>query len=165
MAVPRSMRDKILLEAYNSLIGGHSGQFKTSERLHNKFSWPSKADNIAKHISGCVTCQASTTRHRSDTAPLVPLPAPCGCGEQVHCDLFGPVATSRQKNNYILVITDSFSKHATATAIPGKEAKDVAPAILSHFYTFCVPKILLRDVGPEFRSSLKADLGGLGHQT
>jgi hypothetical protein len=158
MAVPRSMPDEILLEAHNSLIGGHGGQFKTTECLHNKFWWPSMADDIAKHISGCVTCQASTTRHHSDTAPLVPLPAPRGCGERVHCDLFGPVATSCQKNNYILVITDSFSKHATATAIPGKEATNVAPAILAHFYTFGVPQLLLTDGGREFRNSLQKQI-------
>jgi hypothetical protein len=40
-----------------------------------------------------------------------------------------------------------FSKHATATAIPGKEATDVAPAVLLHFYTFGKPKILLIDGG------------------
>jgi hypothetical protein len=56
MAVPRSMRDEILLEAHNSLIGGQGGQFKTSERLHNELWWPSMADDIAKHVNGCVTC-------------------------------------------------------------------------------------------------------------
>jgi hypothetical protein len=107
MAVPRSMRNEILLKAHNSLIGGHGGQFKTSERLHSEFWWPSMADDIAKHVDGCVTCQASTTCHQSDTAPLVPLPAPRGCGKRIHSDLFGPVATSRQKNNYILTLTSS----------------------------------------------------------
>jgi hypothetical protein len=107
MAVPRSMRNEILLKAHNSLIGGHGGQFKTSERLHSEFWWPSMADDIAKHVDGCVTCQASTTCHQSDTAPLVPLPAPRGCGKRIHSDLFGPVATSRQKNNYILALTSS----------------------------------------------------------
>jgi hypothetical protein len=86
------------------------------------------------------------------------LPAPRGCGERGHCDLFGPVATSRQKNNYILVITDSFSKHATAMAIPGKVAMDVAPAILAHFYTFGVAQILLTDSGREFRNSLQKQI-------
>jgi hypothetical protein len=68
--------------------------------------------------SGCVTCQASTTRHHSDRAPVVPLPATRSCGERVDCDLFGPVATSRQKNNYILVITDSFSKTCHSHGYP-----------------------------------------------
>jgi hypothetical protein len=75
MAVPRSLRNEILLEAHNSLIGGHGGQFKTSERHHNKFWWPSMADDIAKHVNGCVACQASTTCHHSITAPLVPQPS------------------------------------------------------------------------------------------
>ncbi len=47
---------------------------------------------------------------------------------------------------------------ATATAIPGKEATDVAPAILAHFYTFGVPQILLTDGGREFRNSLQKQI-------
>jgi hypothetical protein len=112
LAVPRSMLKEILLEALNSLIGSHRGKFKTSHRLYNELWWPSMADNIAKHVSGCVKCQASTTGNHSDTAPLVPLPAICGCGKQVHCDIFGPVATSRQKNNYILVIMLLQTRHS-----------------------------------------------------
>jgi hypothetical protein len=43
-------------------------------------------------------------------------------------------------------------------AIPRKEATDVAPAILSHFYTFGLPKILLTDGGREFRNSLQKQI-------
>ena len=40
MAIPRSMRKEILREAHNSWIGGHGGQFKTTERIRGEFWWP-----------------------------------------------------------------------------------------------------------------------------
>jgi hypothetical protein len=38
-----------------------------------------------------------------------------------------------------MVVTNAFTKFAAAVAIPGKEAMHVAPALLSHFYTFGIP--------------------------
>jgi transposase InsO family protein len=55
-------------------------------------------------------------------------------------------------------LSHNCASHPACTAIPGKEATDVAPAILSHFYTFGVPKILLTDGGREFRNSLQKQI-------
>jgi hypothetical protein len=136
MAVPVAMRKEILTEAHNSWIGGHGGRFKTTERLRGEFWWPGMDADIDRHVATCVTCQAATNKNTTNPPRLVPLPEPRGPNRRVHCDLWGPVRSSTKKNSYVMVVTDAFTKFATAVAIPGKEAMHVAPALLSHFYNF-----------------------------
>jgi hypothetical protein len=54
-----------------------------------------------------------------------------------------------------MVITDAFSKLATAVALPGKEAMHVAPALLAHFYTFGIPQQLVTDQGRVYCNELE----------
>jgi hypothetical protein len=87
--------------------------------------------------------------------PLVPLPDPRGPNRRMHCDLWGPVRLSTKKNSYVMVITDAFTKFATAVALPGKEVMHVAPALLAHFYTFGIPQQLVTDQGREYCHELE----------
>jgi hypothetical protein len=57
-----------------------------------------------------------------------------------------------------MVVTDAFTKFATAVAIPGKEAMHMAPALLSHFYTCGIPMQLVTDQGREYCNELKEHL-------
>jgi transposase InsO family protein len=57
-----------------------------------------------------------------------------------------------------MVVTDGFTKFATAVAIPGKEARHVNPALLSHFYTFGIPMQLVTDQGREYCNELQEHL-------
>jgi hypothetical protein len=57
-----------------------------------------------------------------------------------------------------MVVRDAFTKFATAVAIPGKEAMHVAPALLSHLYTFGIPMQLVTDQGREYCNELEKHL-------
>jgi hypothetical protein len=153
MVVPAVMRKEILTEAHNSWIGGHGGRFKTTQHLRGEFWWPGMDADIDRHVATCVRCQAATNKNTTNPPPLVPLPEPRGPNRRVHCDL-GPVRSSTKKNKYVKVVTDAFTKFATAVAIPGKEAMHVAPAVLSHFYTFGIPMQLVTDQGREYCNEL-----------
>jgi hypothetical protein len=110
---------------------------------------------IDRHIATCVTCQAASNKNTTMPPPLVPLLEPRGPNRRVHCDLWGPVRSSTKKDSYVMVVTNAFNKFATAVAIPGKEAMHVAPALLSHFYTFGIPPQLVTDQGREYCNKLK----------
>jgi transposase InsO family protein len=155
IAVPSAMRKEILTEAHNSWIGGHGGRFKTTERLRGEFWWPGMDADIGSHVATCITCQAATNKNKTNPPPLVPLPEPRGPNRRVHCDLWGPVRASTKKNLYVMVITDAFTKFATAVALPGKEAMHVAAALLAHFYTFSIPQQLVTDQGREYCNELE----------
>ena len=158
VVTPRAMRREILAEAHNSSVGGHGGQFKTAERIKADFWWKNMDADIADHVSTCTTCQAATNKGLDGLAPLQPLPAPTGPNKRVHIDLFGPLTSSESGNNFIMVITDAFSKFAIAKPIKGKAAHTVADAILQHLYVFGVPERIQTDQGLEFCNELERNL-------
>jgi hypothetical protein len=158
IAVPAAMRKEIMTEAHNSWIGGHRGRFKTTERLRGEFWRPGMDADIDRHVATCVTCQATTNKNTTNPPPLVLLLELRGQNRRVHCDLWGRVRSSTKKNSYVMVVTDAFTKFATALAIPGKEAMHVAPALLSHFYTFGIPQQLVTDQRREYCNELEKHL-------
>jgi hypothetical protein len=155
IAVPSAMRKEIMNEAHNSWIGGHGGRFKTTERLRGEFWWPGMDADIGSHVATCIMCKAATNKNKPNPPPLLPLPEPRSPNRRVNCDLWGPVRSSTKKNSYVMVITDAFTKFATAVALPGKEAMHVAPALLVHFYTFGIPQQLVTDQGREYCNELE----------
>ena len=158
VAVPKTMRTEILKEAHNSWIGGHGGVFKTTERIKAEFWWPSMAENIEAHIRDCSTCLRATNKGLPPPPLLQPLPEPNGPNRRIHADLFGPLKSSVRKNNFVLVITDAFSKLARALALPGKEAPTVAAAMVDHMFLFGIPESIMTDQGTEFCNQLQRQI-------
>jgi hypothetical protein len=156
IAVPMCMRKELIQEAHNSQIAGHSGIFKTMERLRREFWWPSMDAQVTEHIKKCTACQATTNKGTRPGPPLEQLPIPQGPNWRVHIDLFGPLKKSEKGNNYVLVMTDAFSKIVQLRSIAGKEATTVAQAVMDGWmYTFGVPKMIVSDQGTEFCNELQ----------
>ena len=158
VAIPHSMRKEIIDEAHNSWIGGHGGVFKTTERIKAEFWWPSMALDIETHVRDCSTCLRATNKGLPAPPPLQPLPEPAGPNRRIHADLFGPLKDSVRKNNFVLVITDAFSKLARAIAIPAKDAPVVAAAMVDHMFLFGVPETIMTDQGMEFCNQLQRQI-------
>ena len=74
-------------------------------------------------------------------------------------DITGPHPRSRNGNEYILTVVDLFSKWAEAFPIRHHTAPIVAKKLVDNiFVRFGVPMRLLSDQGPEFESTLMAEL-------
>ena len=67
--------------------------------------------------------------------------------ELVQIDILGPLVESYQSNKYIIVLTDCFTKWASAYAVPRATPTEVADAILDWTSQFGVMKILHSDQG------------------
>jgi hypothetical protein len=151
IAVPKAMFDEVIREAHNSIIGGHSGVFKTAERIRSEFWWANMESSINEHIKKCETCQKSSNRYPTRRAPLQPLPQPSGPAQRIHIDLFGGLKTSTKGNNYVMVMTDAFSKLVTLAAIKDKNPKTVAVAFMDNYvHRYGVPKHIHSDMGKEW---------------
>jgi hypothetical protein len=156
IAVPEGLREELIREAHSSWVGGHGGIFKTSERLRQQFWWPTMDKDIQKFINKCEPCQRTTDKGTLPPLPLQPLPETTRPNQRVHIDLFGPLKSSSNKNHYVLVITDAFTKLAKVVPIADKGAKTVTQAMLDRYiYIFGVPQLILSDQGNEFCSQFQ----------
>ena len=155
IAAPSAMHEEILNEAHNSNVAGHSGVFKTAERIKETFWWPNMDADVSDHVAKCDTCQITTDKGRPPPPPLQTMSEVTGPNQRIHIDLFGPLKTSAAGNNYVIVITDAFSKFTRLHSLPSKDAAVVATAILKDIYVFGCPKRIVTDQGNEFCNDLQ----------
>ena len=74
--------------------------------------------------------------------------------ERVQIDIVGPLIESYKSNKYLIVLTDCFTKWASAYAVPKAAATAVADAILDWISQFGVMQILHSDQGGQFESAV-----------
>ena len=148
---PVPLRQELIMEAHEGTVAGHGGIHRTAERLKSTFYWPQMERDIQAHIAGCAPCQATSTKGQQPHAPLQPIKVPNGPNERVHIDLFGPVKGPQGEKEFVLVMTDAFSKLVALQAIPTKEPSVVATAFLNSWvYKYGSPKTIVSDQGQEF---------------
>ena len=114
--------------------------------------------DISDHIKTCLQCQVKDEK-KKQLSPLQSLPICSAPNQRVHLDLFGAIKSSTNKNNYILCMTDAFTKYAEVVAIPDKEAPTVATEFFNKWICrYGVPSQIHTDGGKEFINKLSKDL-------
>lgn len=97
----RSQLVKILLHEYHdSPLGGHSGDFKTYQRLAREWYWPGMHRKVQQYVLACPTCQQQKT-----------LPIPSQIWEDVSIDFVEGLSKS-QGYDTVLVVVDRLSKYS-----------------------------------------------------
>merc|ERR1739842_277487 len=111
------------------------------ERLATDFWYPGMRTAVKKFIAECGPCKMATDKGASPPGRQVPIPTPLAPNDLVHMDLEGPVKTRRGKQ-YILIIIDALTKHATLRLIPNNNAREaetcrllgIARSTTSHYH-------------------------------
>jgi transposase InsO family protein len=157
--IPSSIRPHVLKQAHDSKLAGHSGLFKTHERIVEEFWWPGLSADITEHIKRCEPCNRADAHSKAADVGLQPLPLLSGPNQRVHIDMFGPLKGADGASKYVLVITDAFTKIVRLAITPDKSASTVVEAIIDNWINiFAVPKTILSDQGKEFLNNLQAGL-------
>ena len=156
--VPATLRDEVLKALHSGVSGGHLGHEKTFSRVQERFYWPGYWSDTRDF---CFTCQQCSTRKsptHSRRAPLGTIQA--GYPTQIMAvDLLGPLPESPQKNSYVMVVGDYFSKWMEAIPLPNQEAITVANHLIDEvFMRYSVPEQLHSDQGRQFESQLISEV-------
>ena len=156
--LPTILRRRIICEAHGKLLTGHNGIQKTKERITTSYYWPNMEQDISNHIKTCLQCQLKD-KQKKQLSPLQSLPICSAPNQRVHLDLFGAIKSSSNKNNYILCMTDAFTKYAEVVALPDKEAPTVATQFFDKWICrYGVPSQIHTDGGKEFINNLSKEL-------
>ena len=79
--------------------------------------------------------------------------------ERIAIDILGPLPETQQKNKFILVVSDYFTKWTESYPIPNQEVTTVAEKLVSEFICrFGVPRQLHSDQGTNFESKVFAEV-------
>ena len=152
--VPFNKRIEIMQAAHDSVTSGHLGSDRTISRIAERFYWPGWEEQVNKYVISCSICQQAKASHHNNRAPLQPL-LPNKPMELIASDLMGPFTPkSKSGNEYILIITDHFSKYVELFALRNTQAKTVAKHLIDFICRHGIPDDILTDQGTNYQSEL-----------
>jgi hypothetical protein len=157
MIVPKKHQERLLAQAHSHVLSGHLGFDKTLERLQTRCYWPKLRDSVKKFIENCVECQTTKPPQKYNVTELKPIFASKPF-ELITTDILGPLAVTANKNKYILVVCDHFTKWVEIFALETQTAREVAENLMLVICRHGVPDSILSDQGKNFQSNLLNEL-------
>ena len=155
LILPKHLQQTAITHFHGS-SNAHFGINKTFQTIKQWFYWPTMHKDIADFITSCLTCQRLKGKPPTQNRAFLQTQLlPSQPNEKIGADLFGPIKESKNKNKYVLVMTDLFTKYAIFEPIPDKSAETVAMTIFNKWILkFGAFKQLLTDEGREFVNNL-----------
>ncbi|KZS17759.1 Uncharacterized protein APZ42_016190 [Daphnia magna] len=160
VVVPLSLRKQLLKEYHDSPLSGHMATRRTFFCLRDKYYWPTMLRDVKEYCTSCEPCALGRRVH-SMKAYFNPLDLATRPFEVLGLDFLGPIKPhSLQGNNYILVITDYFSKWIEVIPLTNCTALSTSKALVERIILHHgTPKAIITDRGSSFISELYSALG------
>ena len=160
IVLPETLQPYALRVWHNSDQGGHLGSNKTWGRAKNSvFFWRDMRTSVRNHVRTCITCARCKPSGHGKQHELEQNYIIDGKFSMVGMDLVGPLPLTKDKNKYILMVVDYFTKWAEAIPIQNKEAATVARGLHAGWITKKgTPERILSDQGKEFDNKLFHEL-------
>lgn len=146
-----------MVQLHNSRLAGHLGREKTLKKIRSRFYWPGMSTDIRRWCQNCMFCQKRKPDPGMGKFQRVDVSAPL---DAIVIDIVGPLPTTENGNQYIMVVGDYFSKWTETYALPTHTAQNVADKLVTE--VVCgTPMRIHSDQGREFVSQLFTELCNL----
>lgn len=158
--LPSSMIKQLLYACHDDpMTGGHFSLDRTYFKIKTHYWWPKMKLSISQHIQACLLCQQHNTSRHKRHGQLHSISPPDGPFMLIGIDFCGPLTRSPRDNQYVLVITDYFTRFITAVALPDCTAETTAYTLFNdYFCKFGVPGTILSDQGRHFQNHLMQNI-------
>ena len=154
LVLPSKYITDVLKSLHNDV--GHPGRDRTLSLIRDRFYWPGMSADVDNWIKKCPRCVRRKTPANS-RAPLVNVVTTQPL--ELVCVDFLTLETSKGGYQYVLVITDHFTRYAQAIPTRNMTAKTTAEAIFNNFVVhYGMPKRLHSDQGANFESRIIKEL-------
>jgi hypothetical protein len=155
LVIPRALCPEILKAIHDTPLGGHLGEKRCLHTLRRlPVFWYEMKSDLKYHCRMCDQCFRCKAPNRRWKAPMrkytvgEPL-------QRMAIDVAGPFHVTDDKNQYIVVAMDYFTKWACLAAVPKHDARICAKVLVEE--VFCkigIPAEIHSDQGREFISEL-----------
>ncbi|CAF2977846.1 unnamed protein product, partial [Rotaria sp. Silwood2] len=160
--LPSSMINSLLQSYHNDPLSGHFGVRRTYLKIKNKFWWPKMKQSIIQYIQSCLPCQQYNISRTKKPGRLNPISTPEGPFQLIGIDYCGPFKPTPRGNQYVLCITDYFTRWVTAVALPDCSAQTTAQTLFNNYICqYGVPSAILSDQGTHFKNQLMESMAKL----
>ena len=160
--VPEPLRGHVLRLAHESVLGGHMGVQKTTDRILLAFYWPGIHGDIRRFCRSCDVCQKTVRKGSVRKAPLGRTPVIEEPFKRVAVDLVGPIfPASEGGHKYILTLVDYATRYPEAVPLKRIDTETVAEALVGMFCRLGFPEEVLSDLGTQFVSECMTQVAKL----
>lgn len=147
---PEKKKDILSKEHDQSL---HMGFDKTLAKIKLRFYWPRMAQDIKRYIQNCSICKEC----KGSSVPTIPKMGEPRIANRpwqiISLDFVGPITMSKNKNQYLLVILDVFSKWVQLYPMKRLDVNEVCRILKEHwFWRNSAAQIAITDNGSTFTS-------------
>ena len=152
--LPSSLIPDVLYYLHDQF--GHQGRDRTTSLVKERFFWPGMSKDIEQWVANCGRC----VRRKSPTNTRAPL---CNIttSEPLELVCIDYLLLDRCKGGfeYVLVITDHFTKYSIAVPTRNQTAKTTAEALFRNFIIhYGIPQKFHSDQGANFESKVIREL-------
>jgi len=159
VCVPQLLVDKVIRIAHETLLSGHQGIKRTTEKILREFYFPLLATKVKRFVKSCDLCQRCSNKNVGCMAPIQSMPISSQVFETVYIDVVGEIIpNSAEGHKYILTMIDSDTRFFIAIPLTKTESVTIAEALVSQFYTFGIPSMIHMDHGSNVNSELTRQL-------
>lgn len=155
VVVPKYKRRNILYKFHNdAACGGHFGVYKTYNKIMQNYYWPQMKCDVTKFVRRCTTCAKVKPEQKRPAGLMGTRPEITRPWQLISSDLFGPLPRTASGYEYILVVSDYFSKFPLLFPLKRVSAANVIQKIEEQvFMVFGVPEFMIVDNGVQFGRS------------
>ena len=154
IVIPRSMIETMCKAVHDGKVAAHLGRRRTLHALQHFCYWFKMYSDVAFWIKSCEKCQRRKHAQPKPRAPMK-IYVSGDRNEIIAMDVCGPLVKSKNGNQYVLVITDCFSKYTEAYAMPNQQAVTVAEILVKKWiHVYGEPQQVHSDQGTNFMSEL-----------
>ena len=158
IVIPKSMQKRILYANHYPKTAGHPGGRRMFYTMRRYYYWPYMSLDIYNTVKNCEACAKESIRLRKIASKLKLFPATFPL-ESVALDYVGPLPKTTHGNNFLLVITDRYSKLTRAIPMKNPSAVDTAKAFCYEWaFIYGPPATLLSDNGGHFTAKFFQDV-------
>ena len=151
--VPYPLRQQLMEVAHGSIMGGHMGVKKTTDKILNALYWPGIQGDVSRHCRSCYVCQKTVNKGSVPKVPLQKMPLIDKPFKRVAINLVGPFSPpSEQGHRYILTPVDFATRYSEVVPLKNIDNETVAEALVNISCRLGVPEEILSDLGTQFVS-------------
>ena len=148
LAVPNGLQERLIEFMHLPL---HTSQNNMASIIREKYSFPYLQSKLTAYIKNCETCVSVKGKKKKVTSKII-TSQPHHPWESLQVDLIGPMATTLNKNQYVLSAICTFTRWCELRPLKDRQAITVAEALLEIFLVRGPPLNIQFDNAKEFQS-------------
>jgi len=151
---PEQVRFGILSMLHSHRTAGHFGRERTVDAIRQRFYWPNINESVQRWCELCDTCAQIKPGPWLGKSPFQHIKVNKRF-QVCAIDIMGPLPCTDNGNEYILFVTDYFSKFVKSFALPNHTALTVAVKIVTEVICrYGAMEQIHSDISREFMSQL-----------